>query len=275
MGLFSFLKKGSVRKRAAIIDVSDASFKKQVIQRSYKTPVLVDYWAAWCGPCRQLGPVLEKIAEEPDGDFILAKLNTEHNPRTARQYNISSIPNVKVFRNGQMVDEFRGALPEPLVRRFIDRATSAEPPSPRIKGNADPQQRLQQAEQHLRKGRGFEAFVILNDFPESVQTERAEQLLPLAHFLFDMDDGDGITGVDSLDEQNLDAAAAMGKRKPAAALDHLLAALDAGEAIDRAHTIEVIESLFALLGENHKITAEYREKLSVSAPATASAIAAE
>lgn len=275
MGLFSFLKKDSVQKRAAIIDVSDTSFKKQVIQRSYKTAVLVDYWAAWCGPCRQLGPVLEKIAEEPDGDFILAKLNTEHNPRTARQYNISSIPNVKVFRNGQMVDEFRGALPEPLVRRFIDGVTSAEPPSPRIKGSSDPQQRIQQAEQHLRKGRGFEAFVILNDFPEGAQVERAEQLLPLARFLFDMDDGDGITGVDSLDEQNLDAAAALRRREPAAAFDHLLAALDAGETIDRAHTSEVIESLFALLGENHKITVEYSEKLAAMVPATASAIDAQ
>lgn len=265
MGLFSFLKKDSSQKRAAIIDVSDADFKQQVIQRSYKTSVLVDYWAAWCGPCRQLGPVLEKIAEEPDGDFILAKLDTEHNPRTARQYNISSIPNVKVFRNGQMVDEFRGALPEPLVRRFIDKVTSAEPPPPKIKGSSNPQQRLQQAEQHLRKGRGFEAFVILNDFPESAQAEKASQLLPLARFLFDMDDGDGITGVESLDNQYLDAAAAMRRRKPAAAFDHLLAALDTGEAFDRAHTSEVIESLFALLGEKHKITVEYRERLSAAA----------
>jgi putative thioredoxin len=264
MGLFSFLKKDSSQKRLAIIDVNDASFKQQVIQRSYKTPVLVDYWAAWCGPCRQLGPVLEKIAEEPDGNFILAKLDTEHNPRTARQYNISSIPNVKVFRNGQMVDEFRGALPETLVRRFIDKVTSAEPPPPKIKGSSNPQQRLQQAEQHLRKGRGFEAFVVLNDFPESAQSERAGQLLPLARFLFDMDDGDGITGVEALDDHYLEAAAAMRRRKPAVALDHLLAALDVGEEFDRSHTSEVIESLFALLGDKHKITIEYREKLPAS-----------
>ena len=265
MGLFSFLKKDGGQKRAAIIDVSDANFKQQVIQRSYKTSVLVDYWAAWCGPCRQLGPVLEKLAEEPDGDFILAKLNTEHNPRTARQYNISSIPNVKAFRNGQMVDEFRGALPESLVRRFIAKVTSAEPPPPKIKASPNPQQRLQQAEQHLRKGRGFEAFVVLNDFPESAQAEKAGQLLPLARFLFDMDDGDGLTGLESLDDHYLDAAAAMRKRKPAAALDHLTATLEAGEEFDRAHANEIIESLLALLGEKHKITVEYRQKMAESA----------
>ncbi len=76
MSWLSFLKKDKQEKRLAIIDVDDATFNQQVVQRSFKTTVVVDYWAAWCGPCRQLGPVLEKIAEEPDSQFILAKLNT-------------------------------------------------------------------------------------------------------------------------------------------------------------------------------------------------------
>ena len=258
MGIFSFLKKEKGEKRAAIIDVSDAEFKKQVLQRSYKTAVIVDFWAAWCGPCRMLGPVLERIAEEPDGEFILAKLNTEYNQRTAAQYHIQSIPAVKAFRNGQVVNEFTGALPEPLVRRFIDKVTSAPPPPPRIKASSDPSRRLQQGEQHLRKGRGFEAFVVLNDFPQSKEAERAEELLPLARFLVDMDDGDGMTGIDELDDHYLAASKAFQQKKSAKALEHLYSALDAGQSIDESHTINVIESAFALLGEDHKVTQQYR-----------------
>jgi putative thioredoxin len=261
MSWLSIFKKNKPEKRLAILDVDDSDFKQQVVQRSFKTTVVVDYWAAWCGPCRQLGPVLEKIAEEPDGDFILAKLNTEHNRQTATKYNIYSIPAVKAFRNGRVVEEFTGALPEQLVRRFITKVTTATPPPPTMKGSADARRRLRQAEQHLKKGRGFEAYVLLNEFPESPEQVRAQALLPLARFLFDMGDGDGLTGVDGLDEEYLAAAGAMRSRKPAAALDHLIMAIDSGEEMDGVYTSEVIESLFELLGDDNKITQEYRLKL--------------
>jgi thioredoxin len=258
MKLLNIFKRNKSQKRLAILDVGDSNFKEQVIQRSYKTSVLVDYWAAWCGPCRQLGPVLEKIAEEPESDFILAKLDTEHNQRTAAQFHIHSIPNVKAFRNGQLVDEFSGALPETLVRRFIDKVTTAPAPAPRIQASSNPAKRLKQAEQHLQKGRGFEAFVVLDNFPKSPQSERATKLLPLARFLFDMDDGDGLTGVGALDDEYLAAAGAMKKRRPKDALGHLTKALEEGESIDATYTEEVIESLLTLLGDNNKITKEYR-----------------
>jgi putative thioredoxin len=261
MKLFSFFKKNKSARRAAIIDVNDANFEQQVIRRSYKSPVMVDFWAEWCMPCRQLGPVLEKLAEEPDGQFILAKLNTEQNRQTAVKFGIQSIPNVKMFRNGQMVDEFTGALPMGLVRRFIAKHTETPPPPPLIQGSSTPDQRLKQADQHLKKGRGFEAFILLDNFPPGDEAKLASQLLPLARFLFDMEDGDGLTGLAALDDAYQAAARALRKRKPAQALDHLLLALEAGETMDRPYTVQVIDSLFTLLGENHQITKQYKERV--------------
>lgn len=262
MGFLGLFKKDKPPKRMAIIDVSDDDFGRQVLQRSYKMTVVVDFWAAWCGPCRRLGPVLEGLAEEADSDFILAKLDTEANRRTAAQYSIYSIPHVKAFRNGQIVDEFTGALPGALVRRFVDKVTSAPPPAPQIQVSADPSQRLQQAEAHLKKGRGFEAFVTLSDFPDGSASARADRLLPLAQFMMDMELGDGLTGLADLDKEYLAAAKALRNRKPGPALNHLFAALEAGESMDQPYASEVIKSLFELLGADHPLTLQFRPQLS-------------
>ena len=106
---------------SCVIDVSAATFRTEVIERSLKIPVVVDFWAEWCGPCKTLGPLLEKYARAGKGRFVLAKVDIDKNPELAQAFQVQSIPAVLGLRDGKMVDGFQGALPEPELKEFLDR----------------------------------------------------------------------------------------------------------------------------------------------------------
>lgn len=109
-----------------VIDVTDATFQQEVIERSKQLPVVVDFWADWCGPCKMLSPIIERAANTREGDVVLAKLDTDANQQTAAQYRIQSIPAVKAFKDGRVVDEFIGAQGPPQVEAFFDRLVPSE-----------------------------------------------------------------------------------------------------------------------------------------------------
>ena len=102
-----------------VLELKQEQFQSEVVERSHSTPVLVDFWAPWCGPCRSLSPVLEKLAGEYAGAFLLAKINIDENPDLALAFQVRSIPQVVLFQEGQAVDQFAGAIPEAEIRRFL------------------------------------------------------------------------------------------------------------------------------------------------------------
>src|SRR3954451_2905801 len=155
-----------------VIDVTEEDFEQEVLERSKTVPVVVDFWAEWCGPCRRLGPVLEKEADKREGEVVLAKLDTDANPNLSRAFGIQGIPAVKAFKDGRVVDEFTGALPAPQVQSFFDKLVPSE--ADRLAAGGD--------EAPLRKALEREPG-------------RADAAVPLARLMIERDDREGARAV--------------------------------------------------------------------------------
>ena len=115
-----------------MLDVTDDTFERDVLDRSTEVPVVVDLWAEWCGPCRTLGPILERVVAATEGKVALVKVDVDANPRVATTFQVQSIPAVFALQDRKIVDSFIGALPEPAVQEFVDRLAPAETEADRL-----------------------------------------------------------------------------------------------------------------------------------------------
>ncbi len=173
-----------------MIDVTDASFETEILNRSMTTPVVVDLWAPWCGPCKTLGPIIEKVVDETNGRVVLAKINVDENPQASAAFRVQSIPAVYALYQGQVVDGFVGAQPEPQIRAFVNKliadevgsevdqlVAAGDEASLRRAVEIDPQSKLAAvslAVLLVQTDRAAEALEVLAPFPED------EDIAPVA-----------------------------------------------------------------------------------------------
>ncbi len=239
-----------------IVDVNGNDFQQKVIQQSYKTAVLVDFWAPWCGPCRMLGPILERLATMYNGRFHLAKINSDQNQPLAGQYQVQGIPAVKAFVNGRVVDEFVGAQPEAMVRQFIERILAQTPTGQTAQTQkatipASSKARLQQAEVALKKGDGCTAVPLLQNFPPDPQQTKATQLLPLAQFMCAGSQG-------KLNGNQANAANALKRKDYPTAMYSLLISVNQEQ---NGRSRQVMQAIFVLLGDGDTAVQAYKKQL--------------
>jgi len=169
-------------------DTTDVDFEAAVLERSLEVPVLLDCWAPWCGPCRSLTPLLDKLVAAYGGRFVLAKLNTDESPQVAAAMGIRSIPQVTLFIGGRPVDQFLGALPEGQIREFLDRhlppADEAGQPE-----DAEPDP-LDEADALITEGALDDARALLQMIPAEVRDERHARLMARLRLASEKPEGD-------------------------------------------------------------------------------------
>ncbi|GAB4581885.1 MAG: tetratricopeptide repeat protein [Anaerolineales bacterium] len=264
-----------------IIEVNEADFEYEVIQYSRTKPVIVDFWAEWCVPCQTLGPLLEKLVENAEGRFRLAKVNVDDNPNLAIRYNIRSIPYVKGFRLGQVAAEFIGVVSQLEVEKFMRELAPSPSDLQLSKGLGLLQyHRWVDAETTLRKvlqdqpqstqallglaksllaqNKTKEAYDLLRNFPASREYASAEILRPLAEALLQTQPQ---TKNPDLEAIYLRALNLIKAGKFPAALDGLLELLRQDKTYRNGGVRKVVVALLEMLGETNEITRQYRAEL--------------
>jgi putative thioredoxin len=165
------------------VDVSSGTFEEQVVERSHEAPVVVDFWADWCGPCHALGPVLEQAVDARDGDIVLAKVDVDAEPELASRFGVRSIPAVKAFRNGSVVAEFVGARPRAAIDAFLDELTGPSEAG-RLFGELEARGELSDVVDAYRRGDPERALALLLDEVQSAENGRRDELRRLMVALF-------------------------------------------------------------------------------------------
>ena len=267
-----------------IINVNESDFEYEVLAFSQNTPVVVDFWATWCRPCKTLSPLLEAFAYEAMGSFRLAKVDVDSNPNLALQFGVRTLPTVKAFSGGQVVGEFVGNQPEERIRAFITNITPPSKDSLALEKSLsllsnhqweEAEEKLQElielypdrpeillglAKALLGQGNPFESLLILRNFPTSKQYSAAEKLLPYAESLGYFRQNN-LPKENDLDHAFTNCIRLASRNNIPAALDGLLEILRQNKKYHNGIAQKVILALFELLGEDYELTREYRTEL--------------